>query len=216
MVMEGAAPTRLDVLAIWRKGNERICPPLRLWRNQQSPIACQYCSTFHNSSIHGVIGLCTNEANPVVTAWLDAWGPHLPFVLQWRRSAGARDRFLLGKLVLPDSLVACLKASLGNRRALSAVRHFHTHILPGLSDTLPPWTADDRRSFKRKLNPYNPAGWDVGPSALPPHPLRSRRRLLPRGLPCRPTARLPNLPPTQPSITSCLSPRCPPSTDQCS
>ena len=148
--------------------------PSTYWRNQTSPTPCSFCQEHHNASIHGSIGLCNAvRANPLVQLWLHAWGVHTPLITAWREQASARDRFLLGKLVLPNSLVATLRQALGPRGARNAANGFQRHILPSLTAFLPQWSVAERQNFKRKLNPYDPGGWDVGPEPLPTRARRS-------------------------------------------
>ena len=171
--------------------------PSTYWRNQGSTTPCPYCASHHNCSIHGSIGLCGATAqNPFVHAWLLAWETHMPLMSTWRNGASQRDRFLLGKLVLPNSLVATLKATLGPRVARTAATTFHRRILPLLTALLPQWSPEERCAFKRKLSAFEPGGWDTGPQALPtrarrskpstPHPPTSQNPITAYFLPPRP------------------------------
>ena len=163
--------------------------PSTYWRNQSSPTPCTFCQGHHNASIHGSIGMCNAvNTNPLIQLWLHAWGTHMGLIAAWREHAPARDRFLLGKLVLPNSLVATLRQALGPRGARNAANGFQCHILPSLTSFLPQWSPAERQGFKRKLNPYDPGGWDVGPDPLP-----SRARHLSPSAPrphIRPSARV--------------------------
>ena len=153
--------------------------PSSYWRNQPSPSPCRYCTTFHNASVHGHIGLCPSLDNPLVDAWLQSWGPHFPLISSWRQHAQPRDRFLLGKLVLPNSLVAYLRNAMGPRAANMCIRHFQSHILPCITAVLPSWLPEEKVTFKRRLSAYCPEGWEHGPRPLPCQPVASRRRLHP-------------------------------------
>ena len=177
--------------------------PSSYWRNQRSPSPCQFCAGFHNASVHGHIGLCPNTENPLVATWIRSWGPHSALVASWRLQAQARDRFLLGKLVLPNSLVEYLKLALGPRAAKACITSFHTQILRLLPTVLPTWHPEEKHTFKRKLSPYEPAGWDTGPASLPrPHGPSARQR--------RRTVTTTH---SQPPIAQFLLPRRPPSPD---
>ena len=192
----------------WLFGSKSIkgyAHPSTYWRNQSSPTPCPYCSQFHNASVHGVIGLCQcPEAHPLVQAWLQGWGPHQHLVASWRLRANPRDRFLLGKLVFPDSLITHLKEMLGARIARSAVARFHRTVLPLLHAVLPHWSPEERRTFKRKLNPYDPMGWDRGPGSLPTQtslPRRVRRTLT--SMPSPSQQRITSFfPPASPALTA--------------
>ena len=180
--------------------------PSSYWRNLSSVTPCPHCSAFHNSSVRGSIGLCNAPSqNPLVKAWLQSWGVHMPIIAAWRETASPSDRFLLGKLVIPVSLVAHLQSLVGARLAWSAVRHFQRPILHSLAPCLPVWSPDDWCTFKRKLNPYAPDGWDQGPHPLPPHrrPARLRKKSAPNHAPTT-------------SITSYVLPQRPSPPDKCS
>ena len=205
------------------KAAKGFAHPSTFWRNQASASMCTHCSTFHNASIHGTIGQCPNINNPCVAAWLCAWGPHQHMAATWRGAASSRDRYLLGKLVLPNSLVVYLKAHLGPRHARSAVNLFHRNILSQLTATLPSWTPAEKQTFKRRLNPYAPEGWEDGPAPLPPPaPRRVRQRLPHRASPQTPPApHSHHASPSsrafdpQPSIRTFFQPLRPPTPDQC-
>jgi ribonuclease HI len=175
--------------------------PTTYWNNHSSATPCSFCHMLHNQSVHGVIGQCeAAQGNPLVHAWLQSWGPHMHSVAGWRMQASRRDRFLLGKLVLPNSLVAFLKDNLGNRGAAAAARKFQATILPSLQNVLPQWCAEERSAFKRKLNPYEASGWNTGPAPLPAS--------TPRRVPRPTSARLPRQkrPRNQPTLTAFLHP----------
>ena len=150
----------------------------------------------------------------------NAWGPHQPMVVSWRCTASPRDRFLLGKLVLPDSLVMHLREALGPRQARIAVSLFHRCALPLLAALLPAWTPAEKQSFKRRLSPYAPDGWDIGPTQLPQRPSHRTQRRTPATPAPRATRRAPSTPAAathrpQPSIRAFFQPLRPPSPDQC-
>ena len=133
-------PIKRSGWLVWLFGAKSVkgfSHPSTYWRNRASPTACCYCSGFHNASVHGHIGMCSNLENPLVHAWLQAWGPQRSLVTSWRNTATPRDRFLLGKLVLPVSLVEHLRAVLGPRSSTSTIKYFHAYILPLLSPSLP-------------------------------------------------------------------------------
>ena len=108
--------------------------------------------------MHGVLGLCPDTENPLVKAWLKAWGAQENVVAAWRRNACARDRFLLGKMVLPTSLVHCLREKCGPTLAKRSVHLFQKCALSLLDAVLTRWSPEERMSFKQRLNPYVPDG----------------------------------------------------------
>ena len=75
------------------------------WYAGTSRKSCPSCLEAHNISVHWCVGFCSEE-HPLVQGWIQSWHPHESLARQWRNSASRRERFLIGKLVLPQSLVA--------------------------------------------------------------------------------------------------------------
>lgn len=150
---------------IWSAG---FMSPISFWFNRPSPHPCEFCHTHHNASIHGYIAFCSTH--PVVRAWEKAWGSWSPITQQWKRTAVARDRFLLGKLTIPSSLWRCLVSQVGKRPARQAIRHFQFNILP-LLQVLVPVRAPPTGTNVRP-NCYRPDGW-----GQKPEPPAKRRRM---------------------------------------
>ena len=72
------------------------------------------CLEAHNLSAHGCVSFCSEE-HPLVERWIEWWHPHESLIRQWRDSASRREKFLLGNLVLPQSLVVALSNKVGWR-----------------------------------------------------------------------------------------------------
>jgi hypothetical protein len=149
------------------------------WTNIPSKRTCPTCGNSHNSSIHGFISFCS-PAHPLVAAWEMAWGTNT-LVKAWRRSATHRDRFLLGKLVIPISLWNHLKVHLGKKDARRAVKSFQIKVLPlqmtALQDDQPPpegW--DALPADPQRPSVFNEEEWDdqTGPRQV--HQVRKRKR----------------------------------------
>ena len=90
----------------------------------------------HHQSVHGLL-TCPSPSQPFVQAWLQAWGAHQGLTQQWRSQCSQRDRYLLGKLVIPTSLHELLKDALGPRSATKAIKRFQPSVLPLLLPLLP-------------------------------------------------------------------------------
>ena len=103
--------------------------PITYWRNLPSTHPCPYCQLCHNQSVHGALGLCPATENPVVRAWLQAWGAQENVVANWRQNASDRDRFLLGKMALPVNLGLYLRKQCGHTHAKKSVLEFQRSVL---------------------------------------------------------------------------------------
>ena len=143
-----------------------LADPRSFWKDRPSRTACPHCALFHNQSIHGMVAYC-QQTNPLVGAWLGAWGEQRAFVSVWRSQACRHDRQLSGKLLCPITLVNWLIDRLGYRVARRVVAGFYGHILSALSQVLPKWTMEEKQGFKCRLDPYRPEGWDVVRTCLP-------------------------------------------------
>ena len=78
--------------------------PMSFWKDTPAKSPCSYCKMQHNGSVHGHLARCLSLENPLVEAWVKAWGEMASDMWQWRCQASARDRYLLGKLALPQNL----------------------------------------------------------------------------------------------------------------
>ena len=132
--------------------------PKGYWFNEPSPNQCQWCLTTHNQSVHGMLA-CPAPSNPLVGAWVQAWGAHRGISQQWRAQASPRDIFLLGKLVIPTSLHGALKDSLGARSAKASIHTFQRNILQLLQPLLPTFTPAQKAAFKKRPNPWDMSDW---------------------------------------------------------
>ena len=132
--------------------------PRTFWFNEPSATPCPWCHSHHNQSVHGVL-TCPSTANPFVQAWLQSWGPHQGISQAWRAQASPRDRFLLGKLVIPISLHDTLRDHLGPRPAKASIRHFQLTILRFLPPLLPTYTPSQKATFRKRPNPWSMEDW---------------------------------------------------------
>lgn len=132
--------------------------PKTYWFNEPSPTPCPWCATHHNQSVHGAL-TCACPANPFVAAWLQSWGPQKGICHSWWTQAGPRDRYLLGKLVIPCSLHERLRDLLGARAAKASIRHFQNTILRLLPPLLPSYTTAQKASFRKRPNPWIMTDW---------------------------------------------------------
>ena len=86
-------------------------------------------------SVHGCVSFCSEE-HPLVKRWIESWHPHESFVRQWRERASRRERFLLGKLVLPQSLVVVFINKVGWRETKRIVYKFQAAVVDKLDEEL--------------------------------------------------------------------------------
>ena len=140
--------------------------PQSFWHNTPASTPCLYCGQLHNRSVHGFIGMCESTAMPLVKAWLEAWGPLKGLLTTWRQGACARDRFLLGKLVIPWNLWLHLKEKVGDKGTKKAVRHFQQHVLHRLKPHVPRFHIQ-RGHPRRRLNPWHEEDWLPTPRRRP-------------------------------------------------
>ena len=80
-----------------------------------------------------MIAFC--PTHPLHQAWLSAW-PSPQGISTWYATTTPRDKFLIGKLVIPNSLHAHLSRTQGPHPALAQIRRFQRAILPIISATL--------------------------------------------------------------------------------
>ena len=132
--------------------------PPHVWFNEPSPTPCPWCHTHHNQSVHGML-TCPSPSQPFVQAWLQSWGPNQGISQAWRAQASPRERFLLGKLVIPTSLHETLRDSLGARPAKSSIRHFQRSILRLLPPLIPSYTPAQKATFNKRPNPWSMNDW---------------------------------------------------------
>ena len=149
--------------------------PRSYWRNADGKAPCPYCNGRHNQSVHGHVGLCPSASNPLVTAWVQAWGQHEAMAWEWRQSATPRERFVLGKLAVPHSLVHILVDKLGQRKGMRAVREWQGRVLDSLKPHVPRFhLAPGTR--RRRPHPYNRQDWLPPPGRQPSGTMGRRGR----------------------------------------
>ena len=85
--------------------------------------------------MHGCVAFCS-EVHRLVKICLDAWQPHEELIREWRSEASKRDRFLLGKLVLPRSLVGVLITKVGWRETKRVIFKFQSVVVDRLDNVL--------------------------------------------------------------------------------
>ena len=97
--------------------------------------SCPVCLEAHNLSVHGCVSFCSEE-RPLVRKWVESWHPHEALVRQWRREASSRERFLLGKLVLPQSLVLLFINKVGWKETKRVIHKFQSVVVDRLDEEL--------------------------------------------------------------------------------
>ena len=100
----------------------------------------------HNLSVHGCVGFCSEE-HPLVRRWIESWHPHESQVKQWRDNASRRERFLIGKLVLPQSLVAAFCNKVGWGETKRIIHKYQEVVVDKMEDEL---KSGSQGRFKRK------------------------------------------------------------------
>ena len=105
------------------------------WFTGSPTRSCPVCLEFHNMSVHGCVSFCSEE-HPLVKRWIESWHPHESIVRQWRERASRRERFLLGKLVLPHSLVAAFINKVGWRETKRIIYKFQAVVVDKLDGEL--------------------------------------------------------------------------------
>ena len=75
------------------------------------------------------------------------------------RASPPRDLFLLGKLVIPNSLQEALNDHLGSRNAKRSISHFQHHILDHLFLHIPLFSPAARNTFRKRPNPWTMTDW---------------------------------------------------------
>jgi hypothetical protein len=149
---------------MWRPGFQSY---FSYWNDTPSPDPCPVCHANHNQSIHGHLAFCSPHG-PLHKAWLQAW--NTPEVGKWYDQASRKDKHLIGKLVIPQSLYAHLVNVFGRRDARKSITSFQRQIIPLLKLTmdriapLPPDWRPDRHPI------FNEEDWDLI-HPLPPPPL---------------------------------------------
>ena len=128
-------------LAVWSDVERWLCPYTTFWANQPSPVPCPKCNNLHNLSLHGYLAFCPNHP------WHKAWSwPRLPLISQWYSRATHRDRYLKGKLCVPDSLYQHLRSKLGCRSARTTNTAFQTSAMLAVMKVVGPYTPQGGRS----------------------------------------------------------------------
>ena len=142
------------------------------WQELVSATRCAICLTFHNRSVAGTVAFCMGS--PLCTAWESAWGPWRDLVCQWRTLAQKRDRWMVGKVVVPSSLWDFLRNSLGNMLARNAVLHWQSKVILSLNAALPKSEVSHIQGDTR-LNCWEMEGWFCWDEERKPPPLRRRK-----------------------------------------
>lgn len=137
--------------------------PKGYWFDEPSRHPCTWCNTRHHQSVHGML-TCPDPSQPLVQAWLQSWGPYQGTSQAWRAQACPRDRFLLGKLVIPSSLHDFLRGKLGPRKAKSAIHLFQASILGRLNPILPTFSPAQKANFRKRPNPWSMDDWLLPPT----------------------------------------------------
>ena len=96
---------------------------------------CDHCDEYHNLSVHGHIGFCI-PSSPWVKAWGKAWGDMQHTVIRWRSTATFRDKFLVGKFMIPTKLFVYLVGEMGCTGAKRSISLFQKSILNLLDNNI--------------------------------------------------------------------------------
>lgn len=142
------------------------------WQQKISPKRCPLCQVFHNQAVAGALAFC--PASRLGKAWEDSWGQARDIVLQWRSLALKRDRWLLGKVVIPVSLWLHLCRSQGRAGASNTILAWQKSVVVALNAALPTvergrWGGDTR------LNCWEQEGWYCWDEERAPPSLRRPR-----------------------------------------
>ena len=98
----------MDQMALCDEVHARVCQsPILLELCGEGGGLCGNCDEYHNLSVHGHIGYCI-PSSPWVKAWGKAWGDMQHAVMRWSMTATFRDKFLVGKLMIPTKLFVYL------------------------------------------------------------------------------------------------------------
>ena len=151
--------------------------PLTYWHPEHTgaidPQRGSLCKTYHKKSVHGYLGHF-GENSKLVQIWLNAWGPLRQKVLMWRRVAMARDLHIVGRLLLPCSLVSELAQQEGRRQCKRAIHKFHARTLKDLAPELPRtrFSHNPPQSLKRSV--FKETDWMVEVSVTDPPRKRTK------------------------------------------
>ena len=117
-------------------------------------------------SVHGCVIFCS-EVHPLVKRWIESWHPHELFVRQWRERASRRERFLLGKLVLPQSLVVAFINMVGWRETKRIIYKFQVAVVDRLDEELK--SGGQGRRKRTRLSVFVEDDWVREHSVEPRH-----------------------------------------------
>lgn len=115
---------------------------------------CEKCEDYHNLSVHGHIGFCI-PSSPWVNAWGKAWGEVQPMVMRWRSTATFRDKFLVGKLMIPTKLFVYLVGEIGYKGAKRSIFLFQKTILDLVENNIHKVDGE----YKGRPRPYVRQDW---------------------------------------------------------
>ena len=159
------------------------------WKQTVPCHPCPLCRHLHNQSIHGVLAFCLTH--PLHQAWKAAWSNH-PAVLTWHHQAIGRDKWLVGKAVIPTTLYEHLFAALGAHATRSLIRTFQRKfpslVAPamespppsqrhcGRQSTLMHWVARPPATPSLRKRPFHQDDWMAPPGPPPSHLTLVRKR----------------------------------------
>ena len=117
-----------------------------------------------------------SEEHPLVRRWIESWHPHESPIRHWRDSAPRRERFLLGILVLPQSLVAVFSNKVGWLETKRIIHKFQAVVVDMLDDELKSgWQGGYKRA---RLSVVVEDKWVREHSVEPRHAKTMGRRVL--------------------------------------
>ena len=115
---------------------------------------CDNCDEYNTLPVHGHIGYCI-PSSPWVKAWGKAWGDIQHAVIRWRMTATFRDKFLVGKLMIPTKLFVFLVGEIGYTGAKRSIFVFQKSILNLLENNIQRIEGE----YKGRPRPYVQRDW---------------------------------------------------------
>ena len=100
------------------------------------------------------MGFCI-PSSPWMKAWGNAWGDVQPQVMRWRSTANFRDKFSVGKLMIPANMFAFLVSEIGYKGAKSSIDPFQKTILDLVENNIPRVEGE----YKGITRPYVRQDW---------------------------------------------------------
>ena len=142
------------------------------WQELVPRQRCRLCQSFHNQAVAGTLAFCF--LSDLSSAWERAWGPYRDTVCRWKALAQKRDRWLLGKVVVPVALWDHLCQTVGKAEATDAVVQWQSKVVLALNAALPK-TEGNHTQADTRLNCWEMEGWFQWDEERCPPPQRRRK-----------------------------------------